>query len=67
MGVNGMNRNAGNRHGKNFSAFTHAAFHGVNGMRELREAMNTMETDKRRRVRAKNEEKFHVVRVQLCA
>ena len=56
-----MNGNTGNRHGKNFSAFTRAAVHGVNGMRE---AKNTMETDNKR---AKNEEKFHVVHVQLCA
>ena len=50
-GVNGVNGNTGNRHGKNLSAFTRAAFHGVNGMRE---AKNTIETDKH----TKNEEKI---------
>ena len=49
--MNGVNENTGNRHGKNLSAFTRAAFHGVNGMRE---AKNTMQTDKH----TKNEEKI---------
>ena len=38
-----MNRNTGNRHGQNLSAFTHAAVHGVIGTRE---SLNTMETEK---------------------
>ena len=49
--MNGVNGNTGNRHWKNLSAFTCAAFRGVNGMSW--EAKNTMETDKH----TKNEEK----------
>ena len=44
--MNGVNGNTGNRHGKNLSAFTRAAFHGVNGMREAKNTMHTKKEEK---------------------